>query len=210
LKPFEIQTAEGNIPLTGSLHSALKRIRDKNLSIVLWVDAICINQADYHEKIVQIRLLAEVFRRAEKVYAWAGDEKDNSNRAIEALVQMRTMSVKPDEWPSNLPPISSTWIGNTPTIDDTIWVDIGKFFERSWFQRAWVVQELVLATNVKILCGDWDVSWDDIFAALESCLNNFNTVQQSKPLHLLRFISQAKPAYALALTRRMFNDPRMS
>ena len=102
LRPFELQTAGGKVLLTAALHSALKRIRSRDASIVLWVDAVCINQADDHEKTVQIRLLQNIFQDAQKVFAWIGDEKDNSNRAIEALVQIRTLSVSPDEWPKEL------------------------------------------------------------------------------------------------------------
>ena len=209
LTSFNIETPEGKIPLTGTLHAALKRLRDKDIPIILWADAICINQADDHEKIVQIRLMGKIYRNAEKVLAWNGSERDNSNCAIETLVQIRTLAVKPDEWPKNLPPKPSTWTENSPPPEDTIWADIGKFFERDLFQRIWVVQELVLATDVRILCGDWNVSFDDIVAALEVCRESFSIMQHSKP-QSQKFDSQAKPAYALALTRRMFNDPRLS
>lgn len=208
LKPFELQTSGGKILLTVALYSALKRIREKDASIVLWVDAVCINQADDHEKIVQIRLLRNIFQHAEKVFAWIGDEKDNSNRAIEALVQIRTLAVSPDVWPKELPPVSSTWSGSTPSPNEPIWRDIDKIFQRDWFHRVWVVQEFVLASQVRIVCGVWDVNWDDIFAALEICLANIHSLQPTD-LRLKQIAAHAKPARALGLVRRLFKDPRL-
>jgi hypothetical protein len=35
LKPFHIQTEEGKIPLTSSLHTALKRLRTRTESVIL-------------------------------------------------------------------------------------------------------------------------------------------------------------------------------
>jgi len=208
LKSFDLQTPDGKVLLTTALHSALKRIRGKDASIVLWVDAVCINQAEDHEKIVQIRLLRNIFQDAKVVLAWIGDEKDNSNRAIEALIQVRTLAVAPDDWPRELPPVSSTWSGDIPSPEETIWRDIVNLFRRDWFQRVWVVQELVLAAQVRIVCGAWDVNWDDIFAALESCLTSIQSLR-SPDSRIREIATQSKPAYTLGLTRRMFKDPRL-
>ena len=38
----------------------------------IWVDAVCINQADNDEKQVQIRLMNTLYRRAKKVWVWLG------------------------------------------------------------------------------------------------------------------------------------------
>jgi hypothetical protein len=173
------------------------------------VDAVCIDQTDDHEKIIQIRLLQSIFQKAEKVFAWIGEEKDNSNRVVEFLLQIRTLTVNPDEWPRDLPPISSSWFKNTLTLDEVIWDEVSLFFQRDWFHRVWVVQELVLASKVRIVCGRWDVNWDDIFSALETCLKIIGTMRLPN-LSLRKFVTHAKPAYALGLTRRLFKDPRLS
>jgi hypothetical protein len=209
LMPFDLQTADGKMPLTAALNSALRTVRHKAFSVRLWVDAICINQADDHEKILQIRLLRSIFQKADKVVAWVGDEKDHSNRAIEALIQIRTLALRPDQWPENLPAIPSTWSDDIPGPQDIAWIDIGKFFERDWFQRIWVVQELVLGSKIWILCGKWSVNWDDVFAALETCLHGIESIRVSNA-RLRQVITQTKPAYLLGSTRRMFKDPRLS
>jgi hypothetical protein len=71
-----------------------------------------------------------------------------------------------------------------------------------------VVQELVLGSKVRILCGKWEVNWEDVFAALEICLHGIESLRGSNA-RLSQFTPQTKPAY-LGLTRRMFKDPRLS
>jgi hypothetical protein len=34
-------------------------------------------------------------------------------------------------------------------------------YESNWFTRLWIVQELALAKNPRILCGIYDLSWED-------------------------------------------------
>ncbi|KAF2677930.1 hypothetical protein K458DRAFT_318145, partial [Lentithecium fluviatile CBS 122367] len=36
-----------------------------------------------------------------------------------------------------------------------------KFFRRSWFHRQWVIQEVVLAKDVQILCGQHQMSFSN-------------------------------------------------
>lgn len=51
-----------------------------------------------------------------------------------------------------------------PLPNDPIWHSIGKFFARSWFERVWVIQEIVLANYINVLCGNHFLSWDQIHA----------------------------------------------
>jgi len=47
---YGLRTADGLIGLTTSLHLALQSIREAGRELVLWVDAICINQNNVQEK----------------------------------------------------------------------------------------------------------------------------------------------------------------
>jgi hypothetical protein len=59
--PETVRTAEGKIPLTVSLHSALQSVRDKEHPVMLWADAICIDQDKKLEKSIQMRLMRTIF-----------------------------------------------------------------------------------------------------------------------------------------------------
>jgi len=171
LKPYHIRTSRGLIPITASLHGALRQLRDIDKSNMLWVDAICINQDNSHEKIVQIRLMSDIYQSAESVKAWIGEEAPGSNEAIETLLQMRTLALKPPLWPKILPKVPESWRSRTcPHETDPIWEHIDELFERGWFSRVWILQEIIFATEVFLYCGSFCFAWDDIFDALKICI----------------------------------------
>lgn len=210
LKPFYLHTAEGNISLTSSLHAALKRLRSETESTLLWADAICIDQANVHEKIIQIRILPTIFQSAKLVFAWIGKDDDNSHQALETLLQIRTNALKPDVWPEGLPPIPPEWQHpGLPPMQSEVWRHIVVLFQREWFRRAWIIQEIVLAPAVNFVCGSWEISWDDIFAAVKICLD-WSSKLGASDNRVREMLSSLKPSYTLAETRTAFKKMKLS
>ncbi|KAF2474923.1 uncharacterized protein BDR25DRAFT_255455 [Lindgomyces ingoldianus] len=82
-----LTTPEGVLPITKSLHTALQRLRHQTDAVILWVDAICINQDDNTEKAQQIRLLPKIFQMALCTYVFLEDSRD-ANAAIDMLMQI--------------------------------------------------------------------------------------------------------------------------
>jgi hypothetical protein len=77
------QYAQLNI--TTNCRDALRELRRKYGEVSVWVDAICINQRDDHEKSWQITLMEEIYSWATPVYVWLGHETERSNRALKWL-----------------------------------------------------------------------------------------------------------------------------
>lgn len=57
----------------------------RSKTIVIWIDAICINQKDDEEKGWQVAMMGDIYRKASKVFAWLGPSADNSDSVIEHL-----------------------------------------------------------------------------------------------------------------------------
>jgi hypothetical protein len=55
-----------------NLYLALLHLRSPTHAITIWVDAICINQADSNERSQQVSLMAFIYTRATRVVAWLG------------------------------------------------------------------------------------------------------------------------------------------
>lgn len=79
----EITLDGAPIQVTSNLASALRHIRKAFGEIVIWVDAVCINQKDYNEKGQQVQLMGEIYKKAEQVIGWLGPEQDDSKLALE-------------------------------------------------------------------------------------------------------------------------------
>ena len=85
----------GYLPVTTSLEAALRQRRrgwqdlggSEGLGLMpIWIDALCIDQKNNWEKGHQVRNMDRVYRNAESVCIWLGEEKEESELAMD-LVQ---------------------------------------------------------------------------------------------------------------------------
>jgi hypothetical protein len=68
-----------------NLYAALKRLRHERYSMLLWVDAICIDQSNIEERNHQVKLMDLIYKNAKIVFMWLGEEADGSDLAMEIL-----------------------------------------------------------------------------------------------------------------------------
>jgi hypothetical protein len=70
--------------VTRNLFEAMTGLRETK-SMIIWIDAICINQTDDEEKGWQVRLMGDLYQKASEVIAWLGASADNSDMVINYL-----------------------------------------------------------------------------------------------------------------------------
>jgi hypothetical protein len=154
LPPFEVTTPEGTIPIMLSLYNALRLIRHPTEKLTIWADALCINQKDLHERSFQVRLMKKIFQSAKEVYAYLGEGDEQSDKSMKVPVDISAACR----------PAGGTWTiaegHSLPPEDDAIWEHIRHLLERGWFRRVWVIQEAVLARNLTLYCGGFNMRWD--------------------------------------------------
>jgi hypothetical protein len=68
---FDEKSAILNI--THNVDLFLRNFRAESSVRYLWVDAICLNQADNDEKSIQVGLIRDIYRQARRVLVWLGD-----------------------------------------------------------------------------------------------------------------------------------------
>ncbi|KAG6355127.1 hypothetical protein INS49_004208 [Diaporthe citri] len=138
--------------------------------MVLWVDAICINQEDTKEKVQQILLLPRIFQGATSTLAVLATD-DRSNRAVGILLQIAALKLYGfdfSRWPRTLIGPRAAWVkSGMPDPDSELWRDVCYMFRRPWFRRAWIVQESIAARTVQFICGKWIFDWNDLHCAME-------------------------------------------
>ncbi|CAH0043820.1 unnamed protein product [Clonostachys solani] len=131
-----------------NLHVALPYLSRRPSRRPIWVDAVCINQKDNAEKMVQIRRMSAIYHRAIQVWVWLGPGLDHTADAIRLLPLMAQTGERssPTGMPPGLPPVLSP-----------IWTSILNIIGNSWFGRVWIVQESALAQDLRFLIGTHEV-----------------------------------------------------
>lgn len=73
------------VKVTNNCYLALRYLRKKLGKLTIWLDAVCINQDDQHEKSRQISLMGEIYSLADCVYVWLGEGTTATDRAMEYM-----------------------------------------------------------------------------------------------------------------------------
>ncbi|KAK3324977.1 heterokaryon incompatibility protein-domain-containing protein [Apodospora peruviana] len=132
------------IPITAKAARILARIAVYAEHI--WLDAVCINQADVAEKTLQIPLMASIYQSASSVEVWLG-QKEGLPRVLSPSTQDPSISPGAqyliDYKIDRHDPFSPYSPAN---VIDLIW--------SPWFERAWVAQEFCFGTNHRYHFGD--------------------------------------------------------
>jgi Heterokaryon incompatibility protein (HET) len=76
------------LAITRNLSDALHQFRQIGILRPLWIDAVCINQADLDERGIQVAVMGAIFSNAEEVLVWLGAEDPTSNEAGALLTQI--------------------------------------------------------------------------------------------------------------------------
>ncbi|ETS85945.1 hypothetical protein PFICI_03970 [Pestalotiopsis fici W106-1] len=124
-----------DLPITTNLYVALKNLRHRHRDRLLWVDAMCINQTDDREKERQIGLMYQIYACASCVVVWLGENEDGSEYVFEDLRTIKQKMLANDK-------------EDKPSAQRLV-----KFFQRAWFRRVWVLQEVGAARQIQIRCG---------------------------------------------------------
>ena len=169
----------GNIAVTHTVDSALRRLRNPEVPTRLWVDAICINQRDIAEKNLQVTMMAQIFNQSQEVIIWLGGEDDfDFDCNIYHMIQLLDKwYVKWFDWRvSELPQVTLTGVQKEwplwqaenkdklcPHCPSFFWSDatnmvkclqrLNTLWTAPWFGRLWVVQEAAAGVHLTFLYG---------------------------------------------------------
>ena len=135
------------------LWEALRRMRLSIEPRVLWIDAICISQYDLDEKARQVQMIGKIVHHASRVLAWLGEHADGSEAILRGWppedIVTANANISQDSFPL------SFW---TPRFE--VWL---AFCSRPWFSRTWIIQEVVVAKEVLVFCGEDVGHWTTLF-----------------------------------------------
>ncbi|KAM5347795.1 hypothetical protein ACJ41O_007619 [Fusarium nematophilum] len=124
-------------PVTSNCTAALRRVRRRGTSRPIWVDAICIDQEKDLERNHQVRLMPQIYARAQSVLIYIGEPTLSETELLVFL-----------EYGADA---GADWLHFNRALQT--------LFTRRWFSRVWVLQEVILSSEALLLFGTFTLPW---------------------------------------------------
>ena len=138
-----------------NLHDALVQLRRTRPGLY-WIDAICINQSDRQERAQQVQMMDRIYGEAPSVVVWLGAVP---TPLMSSVKEISKEFVKHDGQAQHEE--GQMQVGQTNRKDLLGAMRLAKKFaavffvlSRRWFQRVWVLQEVLLSRDLVFLCGE--------------------------------------------------------
>ncbi|KAH3984560.1 hypothetical protein HBI38_072470 [Parastagonospora nodorum] len=187
------------IMITRNLDKVLRRLRHPTISRTLWTDAVCINQSDNEEKAQQIPLMSEIYRNASRVVAWldGGSDEERGMHMLDLLSRPPQLIQDRSERKKEMEKLGFSSFF------------VRRFLSLAWFTRLWVIQEVVLNTDIVLLCGSSEISWLRLNIALpkfSELLDDFReglTYEYKYHLERLEKVAQLWEIHSLKEKRKL-------
>ncbi|EXF84170.1 hypothetical protein CFIO01_05673 [Colletotrichum fioriniae PJ7] len=181
--PLRLAEYEMTENLSDFLVSLTSRSEERGAHIPLvWIDAICIDQTNPREKAVQIPLMGEIYAQSSAVYIWLG-KQDRDLQGLYWIYRTLLPAIRERQKQSSSYQEFFRWLQSYGPGDERLLEDLGLklektslknqwitylmfFATRSWFFRAWTLQEAVVASNPVFVVGNefhvltWADTWD--------------------------------------------------
>ncbi|KAF6796938.1 ankyrin and het domain protein [Colletotrichum sojae] len=150
-----------------NLRDALLQLRSSYPDRWFWIDAVCINQDDLEERSSQVATMDVIYSNATRTIAWIGKPGPGFARAVEIVEDFvrRTEETLPPvvfEDFVQYPDFNHLEAAGYPVLTLKDWMALQRIFNKRWFSRLWIVQEIVLSSQVDVLCGDTSVPWHSL------------------------------------------------
>ncbi|KAI0534673.1 heterokaryon incompatibility protein-domain-containing protein [Xylaria digitata] len=159
--PVTVNEAGDTVAVGSNCISALRALRQADEPRRLWIDALCINQADI-EKGSQIPIIGNVYNSASRTIIFL--QYSGSNEAF------RGNGAGPEMqrcWEAGI-------LGQEteqPVLDDAARQELFDVSNYPWFERSWIIQETFLSFDRIVICSPFFWSWETFIRLAPSGTN---------------------------------------
>ena len=157
-------------PVTVNLEAALRYLRRSDQAIVLWADAVCINQSDLAERSSQVSLMGRIYSSAMIVRIWMGEAADNSDEVMQIIRKISRGYPEAEDKSAFMHSCSlqGLCVIQNYVSEQTFILECERSFaRRPWWFRVWVMQEALLAREAVMHCGSQQISFKDLMDLYE-------------------------------------------
>jgi hypothetical protein len=153
-----IECEQNEPDVTDNVRGLLNQMGDLDEEKLIWIDAICIDQKNLEERSQQVKLMGQIYSSTKSVDIWLGQEQDESSLLEEFIARLTDVFRKSPR--SQLSTAEGLFQKTKTNRDSPEWMALKRLFERPWFNRTWVVQEIVASSQHTFLCGKYHISVD--------------------------------------------------
>lgn len=159
--PVVVDDIATNVTL--NLTAALTQLRHLHRHRDLWVDALCINQADTAEKTHQVNLMKEIYSSTSSVILWLGAVAEDSlapgrcssavmtrRQAFDAFQCLTALTWEEKDFHTHLG-LEAEWEAAMSLL-----------FRLPWWRRIWTIQEATLPKRGVLMCGPMQIPWESL------------------------------------------------
>ncbi|KAL7906557.1 HET domain-containing protein [Trichoderma velutinum] len=199
-------SSTSEIRITENLYAALHSLRRPTETLVLWVDAVCIDQQNIVERNSQVANFPKTYAGATSVLVWLGPDDVLSHGKLclnfftdlAALILEDPKSESENDQRSwrkrfRINQAISAFLGD----DELQPRAITSLLQRSWFKRRWIIQEVVLASDVWVHYGATSIHWNAFELALVELFENDKGGFSDDHRTILRTMSRIRNADAM-------------
>ena len=176
--------------ITPSLFKALQEFRDPHVPVLLWVDAVCIDQSNIGEKNHQVGMMGMVYTHAGCVLAWIDDSEQGSWEpyVVDPRIKSDGLNVLMNalSWIEAVQFLAlyKVWrhdVEDQPSLAEVLNA-VGSFnfihalntlFRRNYWSRVWTMQEILLSHNVLVCYSGYTVYFQAILLFFDKVCNWF-------------------------------------
>jgi hypothetical protein len=171
------------IQVTKNCEDALRRLRNRDGERILWVDAICINQADDKERGHQVSQMRDIYSKATQVLIWLGSASDDIDEtsglpvsgmfmeyigSMAAEVRRYEFPIEDSRNDSHSSPLyrellSQGYEGVLTGRHGPLYRGFQNITSRSWWGRIWVIQEAAVAKSAILICSEHTADYYDFY-----------------------------------------------
>ncbi|KAI4141698.1 MAG: hypothetical protein L6R39_005221 [Caloplaca ligustica] len=170
-----------------NLFSALQTIRRTWYPDILWwIDALCIDQSNIPERNRQVANMQDIYASSTGTLVWLGPPDDLTFLAFSKIASLsESWNRRPQHL--RMPRIRNNDLGEYTDIlrsefaEDSApsWHALQSLHSRSWFGRAWVVQEICVAPATLVQCGDRMVTWIDLLNTRQVIVQHCGSIEKA-------------------------------
>ncbi|KAH7086046.1 heterokaryon incompatibility protein-domain-containing protein [Paraphoma chrysanthemicola] len=180
-QPIILNTQLFNV--RGYLHDFLDHASRSGFTGPMWIDAVCIDQRNIAERGHQVQRMGDIYSRAQEVMIWLGKH-----------IEIRETG----EWMR-----TPQYCDILKPFPDKVEDQLNAICFHAYWSRAWIAQEILLQSNVRIVHPEAHFLWAD-FGLRVLYLQTWKSVEKSPVLRLMEMWLER---YERRIASRMSNSP---